>query len=1045
MMKKIKFLPLIFLMIASLMGCSFGIKNNKKYVTLYVSVDDFENSKNGRAVIVPKTDDSDLYTFTLKAKKSGESSYLELTNFQEIKYNTLINTSLSLETGTWDFLLEAYVTFDGISYLAASAEKTNEEITADRAAPISFTLNLSEADSDAKGGYKFDVSFQNTNVKLVKANCYKDANLTQQVESTTEFTEAALQAGNFTLKNYALSAGYYYLQLLFYSDEAGTEKLAGRIISFKIVPYFVTSDTITYSDSFEKLQVYKIEYKDAGDSKFTGVKATDGKALDTIKFNASSSVITLPQSSEISSSLNSDDNPIIFEGWYKNPGCTAPVSGFSQTELMNAVDNIPVYAKWSYKYVYLDPAAPESNNGVSTGSPVKTVQEAKYRLGRNSEAVYVLSSISDADDIKNISGITTTSTNNAVLKRYSSFTDDPVIKVTTAIGDTITDVTIDGGALDSVNATSSLVSVAAGSVTFGDNVAIQNNNSSTNGGGISITDGGNVTVTSPSFIIKNNKTTAYGGGVYINGINSEFNFESGTIKENTAKNGGAISSSGNNVITIKDSKFLGNKSIIGPAISLNQGSLELLGNINFENNTITSTSDKSDIYISNGYLKLYTSDFLTLPEGNTCIISPDKYPSVGDKKQVIKDTNYLTSDQRAKLSSLFTVADNPAATGVKYKVNEDGNIVCDQASGGGTVETPDFSSLGFKASKTSINNTTDSEITITPYWLDNPDYEFTDTITWNSIKLMLGTTEVSDSYYSVSDNKVTINTGLYAGSYKLVISATVKGVIHTGSVSLTVTSGNSAGVSTDYSAFPGYEYFPEINTSAILSESLSNLGEGNNLLDYINSQIGSSTDTVAIKVSNATTTELNEKLLPQLQSVSNNIMLDFSDLDGSVLQGSNLTWSSIKNTLVAVILPKNLAKIPSFQSCEKLETVSIPGPVSSMVDSAFQSCESLENVCFSDNVTMNTITRAAFAQCTSLESITIPASVNVIYPMAFIDCINLKTIEFAAGKGKWGKTYSASGTPSSSDIVDFSTLSDSEIVSLFTNSETGSVFYWIKQ
>ena len=112
--------------------------------------------------------------------------------------------------------------------------------------------------------------------------------------------------------------------------------------------------------------------------------------------------------------------------------------------------------------------------------------------------------------------------------------------------------------------------------------------------------------------------------------------------------------------------------------------------------------------------------------------------------------------------------------------------------------------------------------------------------------------------------------------------------------------------------------------------------------------------------------------------------------------------ASISNTLTSVTIPGSVKTIgnSAFNNCYSLTSVTIPDSVTTIGDWAFRNCKSLTSVTIPDSVT--TIREGAFNYCTSLTSVTIPDSVTEIGGYAFRNCKSLKEFKgkFAADGGR---------------------------------------------
>ena len=93
----------------------------------------------------------------------------------------------------------------------------------------------------------------------------------------------------------------------------------------------------------------------------------------------------------------------------------------------------------------------------------------------------------------------------------------------------------------------------------------------------------------------------------------------------------------------------------------------------------------------------------------------------------------------------------------------------------------------------------------------------------------------------------------------------------------------------------------------------------------------------------------------------------------------------------------------AFRECVSLETVTIPGNVKSINANAFRNCITLRTLNLSEGLqaikgTVNNV-NGAFAGCIALESVTIPGTVTSIGNRAFYGCTGLSDIRIKAPEG----------------------------------------------
>lgn len=131
-----------------------------------------------------------------------------------------------------------------------------------------------------------------------------------------------------------------------------------------------------------------------------------------------------------------------------------------------------------------------------------------------------------------------------------------------------------------------------------------------------------------------------------------------------------------------------------------------------------------------------------------------------------------------------------------------------------------------------------------------------------------------------------------------------------------------------------------------------------------------------------------------------------SEIEGfPVTEMSTYTFDDYKETLVNVVLPDTLKKLPEcmfggfgsfyvgerqwFYRYSTLKTVTLPADITKIPVNFFMG-SSIESIVIPSKVTK--IDRGAFSECTALESIRLPGSVKIIEMSAFRNCTGLKSI-----------------------------------------------------
>ncbi len=104
----------------------------------------------------------------------------------------------------------------------------------------------------------------------------------------------------------------------------------------------------------------------------------------------------------------------------------------------------------------------------------------------------------------------------------------------------------------------------------------------------------------------------------------------------------------------------------------------------------------------------------------------------------------------------------------------------------------------------------------------------------------------------------------------------------------------------------------------------------------------------------------------------------------------------------SVILTGKLKKLPCFEDCCSLESITLPDSLTEIRDSAFASCTALSSITLPHSVTV--IEDHAFYGCTALSSITLPDSITMIEDSTFYGCTSLTSITLSDSLTEIGRS-----------------------------------------
>lgn len=409
-------------------------------------------------------------------------------------------------------------------------------------------------------------------------------------------------------------------------------------------------------------------------------KEFSGNYSGTIKFWTGENVkIPKPEAQ-----FKSGDNVVEFDGWYTDAGLTTSFSsaslepdGYYHYPTDSYTTNTTLYAKWKYKYVYVDPqnsASTDDNSGIDSTKPLKTIAEAKKylanALGDASDPPAIkLMSVVKEDDFGSLSSITTSPCRNAVLTRWSGYKGS-LIEVSSS-DLTLESTTLDGGSETSITSVEPAI-WSTKNLTL-KNLTIKNfNNSSMEiGEGMSaVYCSGSVNISGCTFENLSSRKTSYdGSALYLEGggfiSNTSINVKKG--------NGIACTSSSNAVTELKDvtiNNDTGYSIYAASDVKVHKESTgSYIKNVDVRNNKKMS--------IGNG-VTFDTSEAITLQTGasvdilnNLTLTSPATYIAkiysndYGNNPTVLTGSGTLVADNYTKFACAHS----------GYGINSDGKIV----------------------------------------------------------------------------------------------------------------------------------------------------------------------------------------------------------------------------------------------------------------------------------------------------------------------------------------------------------------------------------
>ena len=127
---------------------------------------------------------------------------------------------------------------------------------------------------------------------------------------------------------------------------------------------------------------------------------------------------------------------------------------------------------------------------------------------------------------------------------------------------------------------------------------------------------------------------------------------------------------------------------------------------------------------------------------------------------------------------------------------------------------------------------------------------------------------------------------------------------------------------------------------------------------------------------------------------------------GTVLGGDSFGSCYALKTLT---VDEGVTELADFIECTSLESVTLPGSITSLGYACFTGCSSLKSITLPDGVTE--LGDNCFSSYRSLESITIPVNVRSLGRLCFSNCASLKSMTCqCSGVNEEAKLYVPAGT-----------------------------------
>ena len=307
--------------------------------------------QNGRSVLPTAiTKDTKGLTWILSGVKAGESKqigYWEDDTDKTAYQKMVADTSLLVDTGTWDFTLTASQNNATAAFNVLQAHCDSVQISVGNNT-LNFVMQEATGDTAATGSIEFTLNFPKDVVGNVVATLYKYDNDNTVVDTNRQLTIDNSSNNNFDSVKYSypdttgttsspLSAGYYILKVELQQEkgDATTPTVESKTINtysclVRVAPGLLSIGEYTLPDL---AQLYTINYK------LEGGEFTD--SATTTSYNAYTT-FALPEPT-----LNGH----YFAGWYtqelKDDNTITETFFGNAGETKTISEDITLYAKWN--------------------------------------------------------------------------------------------------------------------------------------------------------------------------------------------------------------------------------------------------------------------------------------------------------------------------------------------------------------------------------------------------------------------------------------------------------------------------------------------------------------------------------------------------------------------------------------------------------------------------------------------------------------------------------------------------------------------------